>query len=48
MHGNGSRDPARFFDARDLNPLLNGMLQNVWTGNECERDFPAGTICGVG
>ena len=48
MHGNGSVDPALFFDARDLNPLLNGTLQNVWAGNECERDFPAGMICGVG
>src|SRR5919106_1049888 len=43
MHGNGSVDPAVWFDARDDNWPL-----NVWTGNECERDFPAGMICGVG
>jgi hypothetical protein len=42
MHGNGS------FDARDANPLLNGELQNDWTGNECDTDLPAGMICGVG
>jgi hypothetical protein len=42
MHGNV------LFDARDLNPLVNGMLQNVWTGNDCLTDFPAGKICGVG
>jgi Right handed beta helix region len=42
MHGNGS------VDARDANPLLNGMLQNDWTGNDCNTDFPAGLICGVG
>jgi nitrous oxidase accessory protein NosD len=42
MHGNGLRD------ARDLNPLVNGMLPNVWTGNDCLTDFPAGMICGIG
>jgi hypothetical protein len=42
MHGNGS------VDARDANPLVNGMLQNIWTGNDCDTDFPAGMICGVG
>ena len=42
MHGNA------VLDARDLNPLVNGMLPNVWIGNDCETDFPAGAICGVG
>jgi parallel beta-helix repeat protein len=42
MHGNGS------VDARDANPLLSGALQNDWTGNDCDTDFPAGLICGVG
>jgi Periplasmic copper-binding protein (NosD) len=50
MHGNGalSGTQAPGADARDLNPLLNGMLQNVWTGNNCDTDIPAGMICGVG
>jgi parallel beta-helix repeat protein len=50
MHGNGWRSDTmlRRADARDLNPLLNGMLQNVWTGNSCDTDIPAGMICGVG
>jgi len=42
MHGNAVAD------ARDQNPLLNGMLQNVWTGNDCDKDIPAGMICGAG
>ena len=42
MHGNA------LVDARDLNPLLNGVLQNVWTGNDCDTDLPAGMICGIG
>jgi Right handed beta helix region len=37
MHGNA------LFDANDLNTPL-----NVWTGNDCDTDFPAGMICGVG
>ena len=50
MHGNGSATGASFppADARDLNALLNGMLQNVWIGNDCDTDIPAGMICGVG
>jgi parallel beta-helix repeat protein len=49
MHGNGTLNPQLFFDARDSNPLQdNGMLPNVWTGNDCDTDFPAGMICGVG
>jgi nitrous oxidase accessory protein NosD len=42
MHGNA------LVDARDLNPLLNGMLQNAWIDNDCDTDIPAGMICGVG
>jgi Tol biopolymer transport system component len=42
MHGNA------LFDARDANPRLNDVLQNVWTGNDCDTDFPAGLICGIG
>jgi nitrous oxidase accessory protein NosD len=42
MHGNV------LADARDLNPLLNGILQNDWIGNDCLTDMPAGMICGVG
>ena len=41
MHGNGT-------DARDLNPLINGMLQNDWIGNDCDTDNVEGRICGVG
>jgi parallel beta-helix repeat protein len=50
MHGNGWRTDTTLprADARDLNPLLNGVLQNVWIGNDCETDIPAGMICGVG
>jgi hypothetical protein len=50
MHGNGSLSGtgAPGADARDLNPLVNGVLQNVWTGNDCDTDIPAGMICGVG
>lgn len=50
MHGNGSSAGASFpgADARDLNPLVNGTLQNVWIGNDCDTDIPAGMICGVG
>jgi hypothetical protein len=33
---------------RDLNPLVEGMLQNVWTGNDCDTDIALGMICGVG
>jgi len=50
MHGNASVPGASFpgADARDLNPLLNDMLQNDWIGNDCDTDIPAGMICGVG
>jgi hypothetical protein len=50
MHGNGWRSDTTLprADARDLNPLVNGMLQNVWIGNDCDTDIPAGMICGVG
>jgi len=50
MHGNGRSAGASFpgADARDLNPLLSGMLQNVWIGNDCDTDIPAGMICGIG
>jgi Periplasmic copper-binding protein (NosD) len=37
MHGNAN------FDARDLNTPL-----NVWINNDCEKDSPAGMLCGVG
>ena len=47
MHGNNQRGVGTF-DANDLNPLVNGMLPNVWIGNDCLTDFPAGMICGVG
>jgi parallel beta-helix repeat protein len=50
MHGNGWRTDTMLprADARDLNPLVNGMLQNVWIGNSCDTDIPAGMICGIG
>jgi hypothetical protein len=38
MHGNAG------FDARELN----AQGSNVWIGNDCDNDFPMGTICGVG
>jgi parallel beta-helix repeat protein len=37
MFGNG------VFDARDDN-----RAANSWIANQCQTDFPAGTICGVG
>ena len=43
MHGNGTFNPLLFFDARDNNNPI-----NVWIGNECDTDFPAGAICGIG
>jgi len=50
MHGNGwlTSTQAPRADARDGVPLPNGLLQNVWIGNDCGTDIPAGTICGVG
>jgi len=50
MHGNGSAPGASFppADARDLNPLLNGTVQNDWIGNDCDTDIPIGMICGLG
>ena len=50
MHANGWRTDTTLprADARDLNPVLDGMLQNVWIGNDCDTDLPAGMICGVG
>jgi hypothetical protein len=48
MHANGWRvsSPLPKGDARNLNPLLDGALQNTWTGNDCDTDVPAGVICG--
>jgi hypothetical protein len=48
MHGNGWRTDTALArgDARDINPLLNGVLQNAWTHNDCDTDVPAGLICG--
>jgi hypothetical protein len=43
MYRNGIVNPALFYDARDDSWPL-----NTWILNECERDFPAGMICGVG
>jgi parallel beta-helix repeat protein len=43
MHGNGTSNPAAFFDAFDGNTPI-----NTWTGNDCDTDYPAGAICGVG
>jgi Right handed beta helix region len=39
---NSMHDNA-LFDARDPN----APGSNVWIDNDCERDFPAGTICGI-
>jgi parallel beta-helix repeat protein len=48
MHANGWSTTTKLprGDARDLNPLLDGALQNTWTGNDCDTDVPAGVICG--
>ena len=43
MHGNGTLDPAVFFDARDLS-----WPNNIWVDNDCETDNQAGAICGAG
>jgi Right handed beta helix region len=43
MHGNGTLNPLLFFDARDNNDPIND-----WFDNDCDTDFPAGAICGVG
>jgi Periplasmic copper-binding protein (NosD) len=49
MHGNGWNENAigPRVDAREDNPLLDGALQNGWIDNDCDTDFPAGTICGL-
>jgi hypothetical protein len=48
MLGNGRIDGTGGVDARDGNPLVDGMLQNTWIDNACDTDIPAGMICGVG
>jgi hypothetical protein len=55
MHGNGL-SPAPMLvgaDAHDLNPLVNGKLQNDWIANDCDTEnvadakipFSPGLIC---
>jgi parallel beta-helix repeat protein len=50
MHGNGWRTDTTLprADARDGVPLPGGLLQNIWSGNDCDTDIPPGMICGVG
>jgi hypothetical protein len=50
MHGNGSVPGASFpgADARDRDAYLTGSFHNVWIGNDCDTDIPAGMICGDG
>ena len=51
MHGNASVPGASFpgADARDIDAwLTGGVFQNIWIGNDCDTDLPAGMICGVG
>ena len=51
MHGNGTSSGASFpgADARDIDAwLTGGEFQNIWIGNDCDTDLPAGMICSVG
>jgi hypothetical protein len=41
---------ASLFDANHMlgNTVYDARDDNRWSANHCLRDFPAGTICGVG